>query len=283
MFCSKCGTKVLDGAEFCQKCGARIVFEDTTPHTPDAHTAEPLPETSTASNTVSDRSDFKAFVDNHVRAATQFQSAEELLGSKVPLGFTKPCFGIPGLLGLFALVTGGIGAGVSVCVLALMIGYLAALFMAWLKKSNYAFKFRGQIEGKVDTDDLIQFLNTHLNYLQPYFHEWGYVKRKALSVRGALQEAATNSAREAIQQVNICSFFGKEQWRLSVLAIYIDQTDPLRRDSGELAYSVDAENKIEGVFFLSHDMGFEKYKCVVRTAPILQAAMEYYLKKYKQN
>lgn len=25
MFCRKCGSKVIDGAEFCQKCGAKII------------------------------------------------------------------------------------------------------------------------------------------------------------------------------------------------------------------------------------------------------------------
>ena len=39
----------------------------------------------------------------------------------------------------------------------------------------------------------------------------------------------------------------------------------------------------EGVAYLSQDFGFQTYKCLIRTAPILQAAMEYYLKQYKQN
>lgn len=27
MFCPKCGTKALDGAEFCQKCGAKLILD----------------------------------------------------------------------------------------------------------------------------------------------------------------------------------------------------------------------------------------------------------------
>ena len=126
---------------FCHKCGTKTVYEGTASKTPDTHTAEPQPETPTASSKVSNGNDFKAFEDSHVRATTQFQSAEELLGSKVPLNFIKPCFGIPVLLGLFALVTGGIGAAVSVCALTLMIGYLVVLFLAWLEKSNGAYLF----------------------------------------------------------------------------------------------------------------------------------------------
>ena len=28
MFCQKCGSKTIDGAEFCQKCGARLIKND---------------------------------------------------------------------------------------------------------------------------------------------------------------------------------------------------------------------------------------------------------------
>jgi uncharacterized membrane protein YvbJ len=31
MFCSKCGSKSLDGAEFCQKCGAKLITGSTPP------------------------------------------------------------------------------------------------------------------------------------------------------------------------------------------------------------------------------------------------------------
>lgn len=30
MFCPKCGTKALDGAEFCQKCGAKLIVDAPT-------------------------------------------------------------------------------------------------------------------------------------------------------------------------------------------------------------------------------------------------------------
>lgn len=43
MFCSKCGTKAIDGADFCQKCGARLVKDDSV---------SPVPETSPQKNTI---------------------------------------------------------------------------------------------------------------------------------------------------------------------------------------------------------------------------------------
>lgn len=45
-----------------------------------------------------------------------------------------------------------------------------------------------------------------------------------------------------------------------------------------MEYFVGAWNRVEGWPFVSHDNGFAKYKCVYRTAPIIQAVMEYYLK-----
>lgn len=38
MFCSKCGTKALDGAEFCQKCGAKLIVDASViQSTPETH------------------------------------------------------------------------------------------------------------------------------------------------------------------------------------------------------------------------------------------------------
>lgn len=32
MFCSKCGSQLLEGALFCQKCGERVNSEESVPH-----------------------------------------------------------------------------------------------------------------------------------------------------------------------------------------------------------------------------------------------------------
>ena len=278
MFCLKCGAKVLDGSEFCQKCGTKIIYEDTAPQMPDAHKAEPTQDTSTASSTSNDGSDFRAFVDNHVRASTQFQSAEELLNRKVSLLFVWICFGISIVLGIWLP---------PLLLITVPLGYVAAKVAGGIKKGRYAFKFHGKTDGKVNTDDLIQFLNTHLNYLQPYFHDWGYIKRKkqnllTTSAGGTLQTLAEASARESLKEVGLCTDFGSDKRCLSILFIH---ADPSEGDLGKMEYVAAAGGRIEseGVAYLSHDFGFQTYKCVVRTAPILQAAMEYYLHNYKQN
>ena len=162
----------------------------------------------------------------------------------------------------------------------LLLGCAAARVICGVKKGRCAFRYQGKMEGEIDTDDLIRFMNTHLSYLQPYFHEWGYIKREALSVRGAVQEAAADAIRASTQEIGICTPFGEEQRRMAVLIIRADPTD---RDSGKKEYFTDAENRLEGASFLSHDMGFQMYKCVVKAAPILQVAMEYYFNHYQRN
>ena len=275
MFCPKCGTQVLDDAEFCQKCGTKIVYEGAASKAPDVHTAKTSPAASNTSNIVNDESDFKAFVDNHVRASTQFQSAEDLLSSQVSLQFVWICLGISVVLGIWMP---------PILLITIPLGYAAAKIAGGIKKGRYAFKFHGKIDGKVNTDDLIQFLNTHLTYLQPYFHDWGYIKRKkqnplTTSAGETLQNLAEASARDSLKEVGLCTDFGEDKRCLSMLFIH---ADPSEGDSGKMEYVAAAGGRIEseGVAYLSHDFGFQTYKCVVRTAPILQAAMEYYLKYY---
>lgn len=275
MFCPKCGTQVLDDAGFCQKCGTKIVYEGTASKAPDVHTAKTSPAASNNSKIMNDESDFKAFVDNHVRASTKFQSAEDLLSSQVSLQFVWIYLGISVVLGIWMP---------PILLITIPLGYSAAKVTGGIKKGRYASKFRGQIDGKVDTDNLIQFLNTHLNYLQPYFHDWGYIKRKkqnllTTSAGETLQTLAEASAHERTKQVSLCTDFGSDKRCLSMLLILVDL---LEKDSEKMIYVADAGGRIEseGVAFLSNDFGFQTYKCVVKTAPILQAAMEYYLKYY---
>lgn len=54
MFCSKCGTKALDGAEFCQKCGAKLIAD-----TPVGQSASAPPASSAQMPTQTPRSAFE--------------------------------------------------------------------------------------------------------------------------------------------------------------------------------------------------------------------------------
>lgn len=53
MFCSKCGAKVIEGADFCQKCGAKLIAD-----TPVGQSASAPPASSAQIPTQTPRSAF---------------------------------------------------------------------------------------------------------------------------------------------------------------------------------------------------------------------------------
>ena len=271
MFCSKCGSEITEGAEFCHICGTKIVHEEME-----------LIQEEAESDSYNDINDFKKFVDNCIQKTTEYQTAEELLKSRVSLRFVWICFAIPAIFILMvSLFKGSISIMTTVLLMvfvSLLFGYLSAYIMALVKKIKLTSKYSAKFEGDIDTDDLITFLNKHLRYLYPYFHEWGHIKREALSVRGAVELTVEDSMRRYMEEINLCTEFGEKQRRLSVISI---RPDAENRNPGKMEYYIDVENRIEGASFLSHDMGFAKYQCLSQVAPILQAAMEYYLKIYR--
>lgn len=275
MFCHNCGAKVADNAAFCSKCGAKISGEKLNI---DVNQSETNEESNKA---------FREYVDCHVRENTCFSTAVELLESKVPLRFVRNLIVIPDILLLLMLVVinrekMNIGMFVECLLLStiisLMIGYIIAYIAGLVIYAKYSKKVSGKFEGNIDTDDLIAFLDNHLQYLNPYFHHWGYLSKAAFSVRSAVEIEIKNVAKKALKQECLCTEFGEKERRLCVIHIGLEAAD-----SQQMKYYFSAENRIEGSLFYSHDWGFEKYKCLVRTAPVLQAAMEYYLNVYRLN
>lgn len=257
MFCEKCGNQITEDVKFCSKCGAKVKENS--------------------------KEDFKEFVDTHIRKTTEFQSANELLNSKAPMRFAKISFGVPALIGVAMCIFGEGSLGEKLFVvlfLVVTVGYLAAYIACRSASMRYCSQYIGKYEGNIDIDDLRQFLNTHLNYLHPYFHEWGYLQQEGISIQGAVETKISQIKSEALKEVRICTEFGEKQWRLAVICI---RPETSTSDSPKMEYFFGAENRIEGASFLSHDMGFAKYKCLVKTAPILQAAMEYYLKNVNKD
>ena len=281
MFCSKCGAEIAEEAAFCSKCGTRVNNEKKTSQQSGAATAteEILPDkvavtqTNVRDNktqvTTNNLDEFKKFVDDHVRKNTKFQTTEELLNSCVPLKFAWICFGVPLVLAIINIALG---------LFALLIGYLTAMLISWLKKGRYAFKLSGKIEGAIDINELVLFLNEYLGHVFPYFHEWGHLQKSGFGVQGVLLTSLGEFASEAAREIRLCTELGEQGRQLSVIYIRPSLANP---DSGQLEYFFDAEDRISGLPFISHDWGFAKYKCVVKTGLILQAAMEYYLKIYK--
>lgn len=282
MFCSMCGNQLSEGALFCPKCGAKIHNEKEAPQQSVASTATDeilsdkidVTQTNVGDNktqvTNSNLDEFKKFVDDHVRKDTKFQTAEELLNSRMPLKFVWICcVGIPLVLAIINIALG---------LFALLIGYLAAYLIGAVKKHKYVSELSGKTEGNIDMDELISFLNEYLGHAFPYFHEWGYLRKTGVGVQGIVQTSLEEHLNKTFKETRLCAELGEQGRRLSVICIRPSLTNP---DSGQLDYLFYAVNRIEGMSLISHDWGFAKYRCMLKTCPILQAAMEYYLKIYR--
>lgn len=276
MFCHKCGTKVADEAGFCHNCGAKVVrggiisdlLNVSAANEMSTSTAEPLPQPSAAPvQTIAwdnvpgnNGNDFKAFVDNHVRTTTKFQSADDLLKNSKPWNFLWICLGVSFVIGtVLAFPIGGF--------VFLIFGYAAAFIASGIIRLQYSGSYSGEFTGDIDINDLFVFLNEHLKHIHPHFHEWGYLSKK-----GLLQEVENSIAR-ATEEVRICSEFGPD--RKHLVAFYI-KPKTVDAKPGEKLYFVDALKN--GFLVDGRAAGFLGHGALIRTAPILQATMMYYLK-----
>lgn len=279
MFCHKCGNKIADDASFCHNCGAKVVRDGiiseplnvSKANKMNTSTAEPLPQPSATPVQTTDRdivspdngNDFKAFVDNHIRTTTKFQSADDLLTNSKQWTFLWICLGVSFVIGtLLAFPIGGF--------VFLIFGYAAAFIASGIIRLRYSGSYSGEFTGDIDINDLFVFLNEHLKHIHPDFHEWGY-----LSKIGLLQAVENSIARET-EEVRICSEFGPN--RKHLVAFYI-KPKTVDAKPGEKLYFVDALKN--GFLVDGRAAGFLGHGALIRTAPILQATMEYYLKIYK--
>lgn len=265
MFCHKCGAQIAEGAGFCHKCGTKVMNSEGFIQTEVAATKMEQEQITSNISVQTNASDsFKEFVDNHVRQTTKFQSAEELLDSHVPQKFMWICFGIPAILGLIA------GGPLLAVLFGLFFGYPAVLLTDFMKGSHVAVTGPiEKIDGRIDPDNLIQFLNEQMRYLSPNFHEWGYINYSGFGVRGAVTAHTLNSVTSSAFKIG--TEFGQKRRCFVVILIEHDGTNP---DTGRMKYYFRTSAK---------SVWPSKYHCMVKTVPVLQAAMEYYLKQYKEN
>lgn len=282
MFCHKCGTQLSEEAKFCYKCGAKVPEKEAGKEVLSVPTynmqkreksilSEEQYQDDAGINeqhiepmsVLEDNTDFKEFVNKHVRENTKFQSAEELLNSKVPQKFLWIWLVVPAIC-LFMLfnhapILDTIFGGIA---LLLLVVYPIALLIdsiLSLRVNKGEFK----TNGSVDTDDLIQFLNRNMRYLSPYFNEWNYIQMVGFGIRGMAVAAIQN----AVLGTRIGTEFGRR--KSCFVEIHIDP-DSLNPESGQMVYFFSTAIK---------SLWPAKYVCKVKAVPILQAAMEYYLKE----
>ena len=285
MFCYKCGTQLEDESIFCHKCGAKIPDGSIDKKKSDLikvqnKNGDVLPEVAQKGEATKDKNSiqptsrndnieigFKEFVDIHVHKITEFESAEALLNRQVPQKFLWVCFGVPAIL-LFILFIRepSFGNLFAVIMLFLLLAYPIALLVDYI----FSFRITGgdhKVDRSINADDLILFLNRNLSYLSPYFNEWNYIKMVGYGLRGAAVAAVQN----ALQGTRIGTGFGHRQSCFIEIHISPDHLNP---DSGQMVYFFSTAIK---------SIWPARYSCMTKAAPILEAAMKYYLYEYKAN
>ena len=279
MFCHKCGVQIAEGAAFCHKCGAKVVYEETSPQLAKQGAVSTAAVASIpihSPNTATDKDGFKAFVDSHIQATTQFQSVDELINNSKPMTFAWICLGALSLLGLIlgAINLGGmVGALMGLLLMGGFIGYAVVFIVSGVIRKQYRDKFYGEFEQEINIEDFLVFLDGHLKTLSPYFHECGY-----LDQRGGLLTSISNAVADVFKEVTLCCVCGPKKKRLATISIRPHVKNP---DSGRKQYIVGAVYR--GFLIDGRAAGFLGHACLIRTAPVLQAALTYYLKHYKDN
>lgn len=265
MFCQKCGTQIAEGADFCLKCGAKVVYENT------GKQPENAPQMIVGKNSDSvildDGGDLKKFVDDHIRATTKFQSAEEMLKRSNPQLFVWICFIVPAIIGLIA------GGPVGALLFAIVFGHTARWIAGGIIRMRCTAKTSGKFGGNIDTEQLCRFLNAHLNSLYPCFHQWN------------CQEGRMFRGEETWAEFKLSASFGEKE-RCTV-TLYIRPEDPkpdaIKKYVTGVVDNGTTLSKIVGMTIFSLlQISDPRTACLLKTAPILQAAMMYYLEYDKE-
>ncbi len=281
MFCHKCGEQLAEGASFCHKCGTKIVYADNNLYSVDTSAAANEHEESNMQvqngaaavqkieiehTANSDREDFKMFVDNHVRETTKYQSADDLLTNSKPWRFIWPCIIIPSVMGGLMGKDMDIQMGwlLGLLIFGCMFGYGAAFIASGIIRMRYREKFSGRFDQNINHEKLLLFLDENMGRVSPYFHEFGYLTQEG--VLAVVENILSNTSNRTM----LCCEFGPRKKSLATICIRPDS------EAGQMLYIVDAVRN--GFLMDGRAAGFLAHACLIRTAPILQAAMEYYLK-----
>ncbi len=219
-----------------------------------------------------DQNSFIQFIDSRIRANTQYNSAPELLNSKPRAKFAWLSYGISAIvmlmLSIMPILNGnGIWAVLLLLALSVIPGYLAAYISGGIiARLKLLSKYTLKLKGKADKEELKSFLNNRLSYLKPYFDEWGDKKIIGFGLIGAIQAAYINAAEKSSPEAHIVSYFGSNKF----LMPEIDISPDLNGDPEYTICTFSVDSRYRGFSFIA------SYKTMIKTAPILRAAMEYY-------
>lgn len=247
MFCNKCGSQLPEKAAFCPKCGTKIL----------------VMEADEDRNYFQDEVEFfKEYVDAHIRKTTEFQSAQELISKSKPWRFMWITVSICVLIGILMAIINDANI-LSVAFIMGILGVGMAFLISMLLARNYEKKFSAKIniDSDIDITDLCIFLTKNLCNIDSSFNEWSLIQERGLV------PCIVNKIASASKEVTIGCEFGTKRKYLAEITI---RNNPQNR-----AYCISA-----GYNGFLPDFRWESMltrSCLVKTAPILQAAMEYYI------
>lgn len=252
MFCNKCGNQLPEDAVFCPNCGTKTLAGGAEQHKIINEEMD---------NSQNGFDDFKEYVNAHIRKTTEFQSAQELISKSKPWDFMKKPVCICALIGLimgiiegnlgYTFLFGILGAGIVFCIGPMIIN------------SKYEKQYSAKIntDSDIDIANLCDFLTKNLCKIDLSFHEWSLVGSRGLVPH------VENKIANAAKEVTIGCEFGAKRTNLAEITI--------RNYPENRAYHISAGYN---GFLLNYQMEpmFAR-SCLIKTAPILQAAMEYYI------
>jgi hypothetical protein len=293
MYCHKCGNKLPEDSGFCHKCGAKIVHTDAVQQTPNAvmpteeprvaSVVDPPPIASAApAQTVvyenippAGVNELRAFVYNHVRTTTKYQSATDLLQNGKPsklvllvalpglLITLRALFLIPSMVDTSASMAGSLLLGLVVFVFFFYILVTLPLrAAAFVRKLRYSSKFDIACDRHINKKDFASFLNSNMKYLLPDMGEWDssheiYVNCTVdKSTMSIIMPSGTGAKKfefsiSTAARGNPLSF-----WSFILLPVYV--------------YNL--------ILDMS-DVRTGEYNIFYKTVPILSSAVDYYMKK----
>ena len=281
MFCHKCGNKVAESADFCHKCGAKVAHVVT-------HSAQQM-HTAPMQNHISNASapaiatdvgasqlgqGFRDFVDAHVKATTNFASAEDLLKNGKPSKLILLA-AAPGLLLTlyFTLQSSNVIIGLVVLVFFFAILCTFPLrFAVYIVKQELAKKNNVNADTCVDRDDFILFLNNNMNHISADMDTWfsSQVERSALDGEMTDATSCVSTSKGAVTIILPYESAAIKQFKFNI-------SKGKRGNTLGIWSFIFFPVYLYNLILEMSDVGTGEYGTLYKTAPILSGVVKYYL------
>lgn len=290
MMCPNCNYNVPNDTAFCVNCGYRVANQPPSGNLPQQGMEVNTNIQSYQSNAYQNANlpNFHAYVDQHIRNTTKYQSTSDLLSKPHIFLYDKFFFAVSLLFFLMLLIFFVFRVGSTAFFRILFIVGIAWLVMLFLRvhviipmklAPEITKKYSLTTDCNIDENNLLYFLNTYLAPNKPYFHDWSiYTGPDILTSivvggllfggKGAtysgIKSALKNSSDKKHQRIQFKSKFGKSLKKDTLLSIQLSGNE----------YSPN-----EQIIYVDTEDCYTLYKI----APVIQATMQYYLRYFANN